>query len=176
VEAGYRLVARFSKPHGLKGEAIVFVLTDRPALVFVPGAALTPVDDTGQPTGPPLTIERARAYHRRWLLKFREIEERTPLESWRLVGLGVPASALPPPPVGEDGSLTADELAGATVTAAGRPIGTARGLIPVPGGELLVIEYQGREVLIPFRAPIVERVDRAEREIAIAPPPGLLEL
>jgi 16S rRNA processing protein RimM len=173
VEAGYRLVARFSKPHGLKGEAVVHVLTDQPERVFVPGCALTPLDEAGCPSGPPLTIEQARAYHRRWLLKFREIAARTPLESWGNVGLAVPASTLPPP---VEGRLTTEEIAGATVTAAGRPIGTARGLIPVPGGELLVVEHEGREVLIPFRAPIVERVDRAGREIAIAPPPGLLEL
>jgi len=173
MEAGYRLVARFSKPHGLKGEAIVHVLTAQPERVFAPGAVLTPIDGSGRPTGPSLTIERARAYHRRWLLKFREIAARTPLESWRLVGLAVPASALPAP---TEGPLTTDEVVGITVTAKGRPIGTARGLIPVPGGELLVVDHEGREVLVPFRAPIVERVDRAGREIAIVPPPGLLEL
>jgi 16S rRNA processing protein RimM len=173
VEAGYRLVARFSRPHGLKGEAIVFVLTDRPERVFAPGSTLTPLDDGGRPAGPPLTIERARAYHRRWLLKFREIGERTPLERWGLRGLGVAADA---PGVSPGEPLTGDELVGMTVTAAGATIGPVRRVLRVPGGELLEVEYQGREVLVPFRAPIVRRTDRTAREIAIDPPPGLLEL
>ena len=172
MEAGYRLVARFSRPHGLKGEAIVLVLTDQPERVFVPGGTLTPLDDTGSPSGPSLTIERARAYHRRWLLKFREIAARTPLESRGLAGLGMPAGALAA--AGE--RLRADEVTGMTVTAEGRAVGTASTLIPVPGGELLEMEHEGRTVLIPFRAPIVLRTDRAGREIVIDPPPGLLEL
>jgi 16S rRNA processing protein RimM len=171
--AGYRLVARFARPHGLKGEAIVFVLTDRPERVFVPGGTLTPLDDTGAPSGPPLTIERARAYHRRWLLKFREIAARTPLEGWGLSGLGVPADSQLP---SQDEPVTADEVVGMTVTAAGDTIGTVQSVIPVPGGALLEVEYEGREVLIPFRPPIVRRTDRAGREIVIDPPPGLLEL
>jgi 16S rRNA processing protein RimM len=173
MEAGYRVVARFSKPHGLKGEAIVHVLAEQPERVFVPGCVVVPLHRDGRPAGPALTIERARAYHRRWLLKFREIDARTPLEEWRAVELAVSARALP---ASQAGRLTTEEIAGAVVTVDGRRIGTARALIPVPGGELLAVDRDGREVLIPFRAPIVERVDRERREICIAPPPGLLEL
>ena len=34
----------------------------------------------------------------------------------------------------------------------------------------------GREILVPFRRPIVTRVDREAREIELDPPDGLLEL
>jgi 16S rRNA processing protein RimM len=50
------------------------------------------------------------------------------------------------------------------------------GLIPVPGGSLLAVDVEGREVLLPYRPPILVRVDRERREIEIDPPAGLLEL
>jgi 16S rRNA processing protein RimM len=172
VEASYLVVARFAKPHGLKGEAIVFVHTDRPEEVFIAGRELVPVDRAGRPTGPALTIERARAYHRRWLLKFRGIEERTPLESWGPVALGLAGELAPP----ADGSLAAHEMPGCVVFSRGARVGTVTSLIPVPGGALLAVDVEGREVLVPFRPPILVRVDRDRREIEIDPPAGLLDL
>jgi ribosomal 30S subunit maturation factor RimM len=74
------------------------------------------------------------------------------------------------------GPLADDEVAGAAVIAAGRVIGRARGVLDVPGGPLLMVDGDGREHLIPYRAPILVRTDRARREITIDPPPGLLEL
>lgn len=67
-------------------------------------------------------------------------------------------------------------MAGAAVTRRGERVGTALGLVPVPGGTLLSVDLGGREALVPFRAPILVRVDRERREIEIDPPPGLLEL
>jgi len=171
--ARYRAVARFAKPHGLKGEAIVFVLTDQPETVLVPGQALTPVDADGSPVAPPLTVERARAYHRRWLVKFAGIDERTPLETLPKWTFGVPVTA---EEEAAEGPLRDDEVAGATVLAAGRPIGTARQVLDVPGGPLLVVDGVEREHLIPYRPPILISTDRVRREIVIDPPPGLLEL
>jgi 16S rRNA processing protein RimM len=173
MEAGYRLVARFAKPHGLKGEAIVYVQTDRPDQVFITGRRLVPLDAAGNPAGAPLIVERARAYHRRWLIKFRGVDARTPLEAWGPVALGIPADELPPP---TDGSLETHEVPGCAVRVRGARVGTATGLLPVPGGRLLVVDIEGREVLVPFRPPILVRVDRDRREIEIDPPVGLLEL
>jgi len=80
MEAAYLGVARFRKPHGLKGDAVVWVLTDDPETVLVAGRLLTPVDDDGNPIGDPLEIERARPYHRTWLVKFEGVDDRGVLE------------------------------------------------------------------------------------------------
>lgn len=173
AEAGYLAVARFQKPHGLQGELVIFPLTDDPGAVFVAGRELVPVDGTGRAVGPGVVIERARAYHRRWLVKFRGLEDRTALERWDVDLLGVPREALTPP---RDGEMYYHELPGSRVTAAGRTVGTVTDVARVPGGELLLVDAGGRELLIPLRAPIVVRLDRAQREIEIDPPPGLLEL
>lgn len=172
-EAAYLAVARFRKPHGLKGEVHVWVLTDKPESVLAPGRELTPVDDEGRPVGSAVVIERARPYHRHWLLKFRGVDDRTELGRWEQVLLGVPADELEPPAEGE---IYEHEVPGAVVVVDGEVIGTAVGLVAAGGGSLLAVDVRGREVLVPFRRPIVSRVDREARRIELEPPPGLLEL
>ena len=173
MEAPYLAVARFRKPHGLKGDALVWVLTDVPEEVLVAGKILTPVDEAGRPTSEPLEIERGRRYHRGWLLKFRDIADRGALEDWDQVLLGVPESELAA--LGED-EMYEHEVPGASVVAGGEVIGEAKGLLQVPGGTLLSVDVGGKEVLVPFREPILVRVCRAERRIDIDPPAGLLDV
>jgi 16S rRNA processing protein RimM len=172
-EATYLAVARFRKPHGMKGEAYVWVLTDEPEAVLTPGRRLTPVDAGGHVVGLPLVIERSRSYHRQWLLKFEGIDDRAELETWEQMLLGVPADQLAPPVEGE---IYAHEVPGIPVTVGDEVIGTAVGLVDGAGGELLAVEVHGREVLVPFRKPIVKHVDRLARRIELDPPPGLLDL
>jgi len=170
---GYLAVARLRKPHGLKGEVVVWTLTDDPESVLCVGRELVPIDEAGRPVGDAVAIERSRPYHREWLLKFEGVTDRTAVEQWRERVFGVPAADLPAPAADE---LYVHEVPGARVTVAGREIGKAIGLLDTPGGALLSIEVSGREVLVPFRKPIVVRVDRANRSIEIDPPPGLLEM
>ncbi len=166
-------VARYAKPHGLKGEAVVYVLTDNPDEVFVADRVLTPIDESGEATGRGYTIERARAYHRRWLVRFAGVTDRTGLDPLVGVMLGVPVDELAPP---ADGQMYVHEIPGATVVAHGDTVGVARELLTVQGGQVLAVERDGREVLIPFRPPFLVRVDRARRTIEVDPPAGLLEL
>jgi 16S rRNA processing protein RimM len=173
VEAAYLGVARFRKPHGLKGDAVVWVLTDEPETVLVAGRLLTPVDENGNPVGDPLEVERARPYHRTWLVKFVGIDDRGVLEQWDQVLLGVPATELSPL---EEGEFYEHDVPGASVVVKGEVVGEATGLLDIPGGKLLCVEMNGREVMVPFREPILIGVDRATRRIEIDPPPGLLDL
>jgi 16S rRNA processing protein RimM len=173
AEAAYLAVARLHKPHGLKGEALVWVLTDEPDRVLAQGKTLVPVDEHGRATGAGLVIERSRAYHREWLLKFAGVHERTPLEEWKDRLFGVPVEELSPP--GPD-QMYEHEIPGASVLVRGAVVGEALGLVPVPGGRLLAVDVDGREVLVPFRRPIVVGVDRGRRAIELDPPDGLFEL
>ncbi|MCH7875845.1 MAG: 16S rRNA processing protein RimM [Gemmatimonadetes bacterium] len=175
MEAPYLAVARFSKPHGLKGEALVHVLTDRPEAIFAPGRLLTPIDDDGRPCGAPLTLERGRRHQRRWLLRFEGVHERATIDGWHDVALGVPRAELAGP---ADGEMYVHEIAGSIVVAGDRTVGVARELLDVSGGQVLVVDREGGkgEVLIPFRKPILVRLDRARRRIEVDPPPGLLDL
>ncbi len=174
MAGGYLAVARLKKPHGLKGEAVVWALTDEPTEVFVTGRQLVPVDDDGTPTGDPLVIERSRPFHRQWLLKFEGVDDRTELEPWRQRLLGVPQDELRRPEADE---LYVHEVPGVRILVGGEDVGVARELVEMPGGgRLLSVDVGGKELFVPFRKPIVRRVDRDARVIELDPPDGLLEL
>ncbi|MFQ5704832.1 MAG: ribosome maturation factor RimM [Gemmatimonadales bacterium] len=173
MEAAYLAVARFRKPHGLKGEVVMWALTDDPEGVLTAGRKLVPIDEAGSPIGEPLEIERARPYHRNWLVKFRKVDNRDVVETWgqRLVGMAATELQLP-----ADDEMYVHEIPGADVVAGGNLIGKANALLDIPGGRLLAVNVAGKEVLVPFKKPILVRISRADRTIEIDPPAGLLDL
>lgn len=166
-------MARFRKPHGLKGDALVLALTDEPDEVLAPGERLSRLDADGNTVGAALVVEKSRWYHRyEWLVKFAGMT-RNELETWGQVMLGAPRAGLRPPAADE---MYEHEIAGASVFADGKEIGVADGLVRAGGARLLVVKAGDKEHLIPFQRPILVRLDRAARRIDVAPPPGLLEL
>jgi len=55
-------------------------------------------------------------------------------------------------------------------------IGNVRDLLFIKNNDLLVIEREGKEILIPFTHAICLEVNLKKKEIVIDPPEGLLEL
>jgi 16S rRNA processing protein RimM len=173
VEGAYLAVARVRKPHGLKGDLVVWVLTDDPDHVLSPGRRLTHVDEQGQPIDEALVIERSRSYHRQWLLKFEGERDRPTLDTWKERVFGVPEAELDPPTNDE---MYEHEIPGVDVVVDSVVVGKALDLVRVPTGMLLEVQIDERTVLIPFKKPIVKLVDRRRRVIELDPPDGLLEL
>lgn len=177
---GRLVVGRLRKPHGLKGECAVFPLTDQPEEVLRPGRRLWTVDVEGEPVGEPLEIERGRAYHREWLLKFVGIDTRTALESrlgggaaGRGVFVAADAAELTPP-AGDE--VYVHELVGFAVRERdGTPVGVVSECYDLPTG--LAVEVQGpeREFLLPYKREFVLQVDRAARRMTVALPAGLVD-
>ena len=166
-------VARLRRPHGLKGEVTIFPLTDDPEAVFAPGRALWVLDLEGQVVGGPLVIERSRAYHREWLVKFQGVESRDALEPWRGRFLGLPAEELAPPAEGE---VYLHELEGFAVRLEdGTAVGLVSSVYELPGGVMLEVQGPRREFLLPFKREFVRDVDRAGRRLTVAPPAGLID-
>jgi 16S rRNA processing protein RimM len=172
--ARFLAVGRLRKPHGLKGEFSIFPLTGDPATVFAAGRRLVRLQLDGAVVGAPIEIERSRGYHREWLVKFRGIETRSELESWRGQFLAAAAEELPPPAEGE---VYVHELEGFAVRQEdGAAIGLVTGIYDLPAG--LTIEVQGpkREFLLPFKKEFIRQVLREERALVVALPDGLLDL
>ena len=175
TDAGPRhlAVARLRKPHGLKGDVVLFPLTDDPATVLSAGRSLWVMDLAGSIVGGPFEIERSRAYHRAWLVKFAGIESRDALEPLRAHFLAAPAEELPPP-AGDEVYL--HELEGFAVRLEdGTPVGLVSSLYEMPAGLLIEVQGPKREFLLPYKKEFVREVDRAGRRLIIAPPEGLLE-
>ena len=62
------------------------------------------------------------------------------------------------------------------ITKSGEYLGKVIDVLNIPENDLLVIELEGREILVPFTSEICTQVDVEKKEIVIDPPPGLLEL
>lgn len=164
-------VARIGKPHGIRGEVTVQVLTDAPEDRFAPGAVLAV---EGVPGVTELTIESARWNKAILVLAFEEILDRNGAETLR-------GGRLVIDPV-EQGSADAEdeyfehELKGLTVIENGEEIGEILGLRTGAAQDLLVAKIRDREVLIPFVAQIVLEVDVERGRVVVDLPGGLVDL
>ncbi len=168
------VVGLLKKPHGVRGDALIFPVTDEPEAAFAVGRRLALLDRDGQATGRELVIERSRAYHRAWLLHFEGIETREELAGMRERHLAIPVSEARKL---EDGEFYMHELVGlAVATAGGVSVGTVAQVVEAPQGWLLEVAGETKRHLIPFTRSVVERVDREAGRVVITPPAGLLEL
>jgi 16S rRNA processing protein RimM len=167
-------VGLLKKPHGIKGDVLVFPVTDRPSEVFREGRRLTVLGRDGAVTGRHVVVTKARAYGRAWLVHFEGFDDRTALEALREVLLGIEIGEARPLAEGE---FYLHELVGLGVQTADKtPVGTVAEVIEAPQGLLLAVRGGAKEHLIPFRADIIRRVDRTAGMVTVTPPEGLLEL
>ena len=158
------------KPHGLRGEVVVALVTNRLERLE-PGAVLTvrrgsrpaaPADDGGEELPDRLAITGARPHGRRHLVRFAGVDDIDAAE--RLRGLVLCA-----PPIEDPDALFVHELIGATlVDTAGRPHGTVTAVEANPASDLLVLD--GGELV-----PLVFVVGRAPGRVVVDPPEGLFE-
>ncbi len=163
-------VAKIVKPRGLRGEVVADVLTDFPerfeALERV--VALSPEGERSE-----LKIEEFWFQKDRMVFKFEDfdsVEKAEELRGWELCVTEAAAVEL------EEGEFFDWQLEGCRVeTIGGVPIGTVRELMRTGGTEILVVEDEGREYLIPFAESICTEVDIAGKKIRVDPPDGLLE-
>jgi 16S rRNA processing protein RimM len=177
AETARRLVVgRLRKPHGLKGDCAVFPLTDSPEEVFQPGRQLWMVDVGGQEVGGPLTVERGRAHHREWLLKFAGVESRSALEALpalRGVFVAADAAELTPP---ADDEVYTHELVGFSVRDSdGTALGVVSEFYDLPSGLTLEVQGPKREFLLPYRQEFVQEVDKNARQLTVTLPEGLID-
>lgn len=164
-------MARFRKPHGLKGDCAIFPLTDQPDEVFAPGRSVWVVDLAGEVVAGPLEIAHSRGYHREWLLGFRGRSTREDVEGWNGAFLAASADQLTPP---ADDEVYLDELPGFAVhDKAGKALGLVTAWYELPAGLTLEVQGAKREFLLPFKKELVQRVDREARRLVVELPEGL---
>lgn len=168
-------VGVLKKPHGVKGDVLVLPLTDAPDQVFVTGRKLLVMDRQGKLTGEELEITKSREYHRAWLLHFKGLDDRTPVEVLNGRVLSIEVGEARPL---ADGEFYFHELRGMRVQLKDKtPVGTAHSVYEAPQGLLFGVRSdEGKEHLIPFNPDHVRRVDRGEQMITITPPEGLLDI
>ncbi|MFC4013056.1 ribosome maturation factor RimM [Nonomuraea purpurea] len=163
------VVGRIGRPHGVRGEVTVEVLTDDPELRFAVGASVT----TDPADRGPLVIEGRRWHKGILLMSFAEVFGRDAAEELRGTMLVIDSADVAP---SEDPDEFHDhELIGLAVeTASGEPVGEVSDVLH-HGQDLLVVRRRGQdEALIPFVKALVPEVDLEGGRLVVDPPEGLL--
>lgn len=165
------VVGRVRKPHGVRGEVAVEVLSDvadrfavgRELILRAVGAAAHPV-----------RIESSRGQGEVLIVRFAGLESRDEAEPLRDALLEIEREAVPSAP---EGSFYEYELTGCRlVDAAQGDLGTVLDVIADGGGWLLEVERGAARLLVPFVDAYLRRVDIAERRIEVDLPPELIAL
>ena len=165
------VVGHIGRSHGIRGEVVVDPRTDEPAERFAIGATVRA--DGRQPQR--LTIKSVRPHSGRLLVAFDEVVDRTDAEALRGVTLSAEVAADQMPADPEE--FYDRQLVGLEVQLAeGGRAGNVVGVVHSPLQDLLAIRRpDGREVMVPFVAELVPKVDLAAGIVHVADRPGLLD-
>jgi 16S rRNA processing protein RimM len=162
-------VGRVLRPHGVRGEVVVEVLSDVPGR-FAKGSRLTGVREGEPPV--PLAIAAGRTHKSGAVVRFEGYEDRDRAEELRGLDLEVPRAEVPEAP---PGTYYQYELLGCLCRNHGEDLGRVAEVVEDGGGVLLIVEGEGRRVPVPFVKEFLREVDVAGGRIDLALPPGLLE-
>jgi len=148
-------VGRVGKPHGLSGEVVVSLISNRPERVAVGSTFLT---DDGA-----LCIEASRPFADKWLMMFAGVDSRERAESLR-------GTILRGHPLHDDDAWWVHELIGSEVyDTEGARLGTVAGVLANPASDLLELDGGA---LVPLRFV----VERSAGRVVVDVPAGLLDL
>lgn len=152
-------VGRVDRPHGLRGEVLVSLVTNRTERLQV-GAEL-------QAAGAALVVRRARRHDGRWLVTFEGYDDRDAVE-------GLRGTVLLAAPLEDPTELWVHRLIGAEVVC---NAGVARGRVIAvqanPASDLLVLD-SGALVPLTFVATVTDAGEGSR--ITVEAPDGLFDL
>ncbi|MFC1610598.1 ribosome maturation factor RimM [Myxococcota bacterium] len=158
-----------ARAHGVRGELRVVPLAldepfpEKAAMVRVRSVSLERV----------LTVRSVRPIHRAILMAFEEIPDRDAARELTGASVEVDANVLPGPSAGE---VYIYELEGATVQdESGTVFGVVKRVVDNHGQDLLEIQSEEGERLLPFVEQTIVRFDRDTNALVIRPIAGLWE-
>lgn len=121
----------------------------------------------GPEQGPWREVEvgQCEAHGKTLVAQLPDCPDRTAAEKLKGLMIAVPRSSLPEQ--GEDEYYWSDLIGMAVVNEAGESLGTVSNLLETGANDVLVVQGAGGEILIPFVAPVVGKVDLKERTIRV---------
>ena len=162
-------VGRVLRPHGVRGEVVLQVLSDVPGRL-APGSTVLGSREGGSAI--PLVVETYRDHKSGAVVRFAGCDDRDRAEELRNLLLEVDRSEVPEAP---EGTYYWYQLLGCRCEAGGEDLGEVVDLLEDGGGLLLVVSDGEREVPIPFVQSFLKTVDVERGHIELDLPPGLLE-
>lgn len=157
------LVGRIDKAHGIRGEVIVTLLTNRLERVDTGSVLFTGTDEAPDVDGLTLTVSGSRPHQHRFLVHFEGYRHRNEAEELR-------GTELWAEPIEDPDELWVHELVGAAVLDTdGAELGTIAAVESNPASDLLIL---GDDSIVPLTF-FVERLD--DGSVVVDPPAGLFD-
>jgi 16S rRNA processing protein RimM len=165
-------LGHITKTHGVNGELVLFLDVDEPneyedlesVLLEVKGELI------------PYFIESiAIVKGSRAIVAFEDVD--TIEQAERLINCGayLPLDELEP--ITDETRFYFHEIVGYQVIDVDKgELGVVQGVYAMNAQDLIAMDYQGKEVLIPINSDIVRTVDREQKKLNVALPEGLLEI
>jgi 16S rRNA processing protein RimM len=165
-------LGHITKTHGVSGELVLYLDVDEPneyadletVLLEVKGELI------------PYFIESiAIVKGSRAIVAFEDVD--TIEQAERLINCGayLPLDELEP--ITDETRFYFHEIVGYQIVDGEKgPLGTVLGVYAMNAQDLIAMDYQGKEVLIPINSDIVQTVDRQNQKLNVALPEGLLEI
>lgn len=159
-----------TRTHGLNGEVQVFLDVDDPEIYLDLESVFLEIK--GQLV--PYFVEDMALHKSGAIMKFEEVDTVEAAEKLKGLPIFLPLSELPEL---EEGQFYFHDIIGFTVVDAEKgALGTVREVLTSSVQDLLLMDYQGAEVLIPIVDSIVVGVDHEAKQVNTQLPEGLLEL
>lgn len=173
VPAGHLAVGRIAGVHGLRGELRVETHTDFPEERFALGQSLLLGDSLEA-----IEVVAARPHKGQMLVRFENIETRDDAEPLQGTWLYIPEETAADL---EEDTYFVHQIVGLTVqTTEGKKLGTIKDVLFTGANEVYVVQpndgiNQGRELLVPAIADVVQSVDLEAGVLTVQLLPGLME-
>jgi 16S rRNA processing protein RimM len=163
------IVGSIRKPHGIHGEVAAAALSDFPERL-APGVVVGIGGDRPERL---IELHTVRWHKGAWLLGLVGVRERNDVEALRGSNIFLPAQPRADLPANY---YYEHELIGCRCAGpAGEDLGLVTALFAGGGGTVLEVAAPRGPALVPFRSPIVVRVDPEARVIHLDPPRGLFD-
>ena len=159
------------RTHGVKGQVVAFFDVDYPedyeelesVLLLMSGKLV------------PFFIERIEPQAgAKFIIKFEDLDSIVEAEKLKSTTLYLPLSELPE--LDEDQFYFHETVGYKVIDENLGELGTVKEFYEMPNQDLMAMEYQGHEILIPVADDIVLKTDKAAKKMFVKLPEGLMEV
>ena len=167
-EPVFVLIGKFRRPHGIRGEIRMTVLTDFPELIS-PGQVIYAGERYSS-----YTVREIRWHGGDMLVSLKELPDRTAVEIFRNVMVYMKSEDMPELP---EGDYFIHQLVGMEViTDQGEKLGTLKEILITGANDVYLVESpEGKELMIPAIEDVVLDINQDSGQILVHIIPGLLD-
>ncbi len=157
------------KTHGLKGELVIVIDADNPQEYNKMESVFVEVNKKLVP----FFIDRIQVNGSKAIVKFEEIDSIDQSNQFKGTRIFLPLDVLPEL---EDGYYFHELIGFKVIDSKEGELGTISGVFDAGSQDLIAMQYQEKEVLIPLTDEVVTQVDKKAKSIFTTLPEGLLDI